>query len=706
MAVLNTACGTPYERARYGPRFAAIGGGLLLFVVWRTELSIWHGLGGLPSWWDGDALEQLQHHHLTFDEGRCTDLFASGNSPRLPRLQKLDLSRCGFSALPTHFPWEQLRDLSELDASDNQLSLLPDGLEGLPKLRILLLGTNRFEAVPPVVRTLPALEVLGMQGNALASLGEGELPAKLTQLLLSDNSLRAIPDSISRLHSLRRLELSGNDLEQMPAHLSNLASLEALGLAGNRLRARGGLPAELFRLPRLSWLTLAANQWPLPKSVLAADHAQAPTTRTTAALAAGRQVAPKMEASRIVDAASTPVVLLHELSPAAAAGQVGRAFANSASQYRLYDATLAGEPVLLKVFKASAQAMRLAKEEALIHEWIGPHENLEGVSGVVTHLNVSAEAFVAMHAKLSAPNVRGGAQQQQGHRYSTTHSGDSQDPSGSSGSGSSGGSADQAMMQSTALLLRRPAGASRGTVGKDTVEDTADWMAAGVGGLRPLADHPTILKPLRSQYPRRRRFSLGFILRVLRGVCAALEHLHEHQISHGALAAHRVLVDGEQLSLREHGHEHNHIIEMSHTGPVILIDLSAAFSYATASPAATLEVTADAAGAAGSAAAGGGGGGSSGDFERLEVRSFGLLLEQLCTRYDARRAIDDQGVVDTDTKRALEALAKRATAPMVSSRPTFVELGASLRTIEKEALPEGDWYQHTHETIGSPSIAG
>ena len=145
MAVLNTACGTPYERARYGPRFAAIGGGLLLFVVWRTELSIWHGLGGLPSWWVGDALEQLQHHHLTFDEGRCTDLFASGNSPRLPRLQKLDLSRCGFSALPTHFPWEQLRDLSELDASDNQLSLLPDGLEGLPKVRILLLGTNRNE---------------------------------------------------------------------------------------------------------------------------------------------------------------------------------------------------------------------------------------------------------------------------------------------------------------------------------------------------------------------------------------------------------------------------------------------------------------------------------------------------------------------------------------------------------------------------------
>eukprot|EP01043_Picozoa_sp_COSAG02_P011802 COSAG02_NODE_441_length_22281_cov_6.119556_10_plen_695_part_00 len=694
MAVLNTACGTPYQRARYGPRVAGVLGLLLLFLVWRTERSVWHRLGGLPSWEDGDRFEQQLHHHLTPAKDRCADLFAEGNSPRLTRMKKFDLSRCGFGALPPHFPWDQMHELTELDASENQLSLLPDGIEGLPRLRILLLGMNRFTAVPQVVRTLPTLEVLGMQGNDLASLGEGELPPRLTQLLLSDNNLRAIPASVSRLHSLRRLGLSGNELEVVPVHLSYIDSLEALGLAGNRLREHGGLPAELFELPRLSWVTVASNRWPLRTSG-DMNNGMALNTRAAAALAAGRAILPKMEASLTIDARNTQVLLLQQLRPAAAATQVGRVFANSAVPYKLYNATVAGEPVILKVFKASAPT-GLSKEEALIHELVGPHENLEGCSGVVMHLNVSADKFAELHIDLPTTNYKGGVQY-----YSTTHSGDSQDPS-----------ATDKAMQSTGLLMHFPAGRSR-VVGRDPVEeeeerrqqskrlhrhkdsvrDIEDWMADGVNGLRPLADHPTILKPLRSQYPHRRRFSLGFIMRVLQGVCAALEHLHKHQISHGALAAHRVLVDGEQLTLREHGHEHDHIIEMSPTGPVLLTDLSAAFSYASA--------TTGSPGEAPEAKSRG-----VGDFERLEVRSFGLLIAELQARYDARRAIDDQGLFDSATKKLLDELSQTATSPAVALRPTFAELRVSLERIKEKALPEGDWYQHSHETHGSPWIAG
>lgn len=691
MAILNTACGTPYQRARYGPKVAGLLGLLLMLVVWRTELSVWHRLGGLPSWEDGDGFE---HHHLRTGEDRCRDLFAEGSSPKLPWMKKFDLSRCGFRALPPHFPWDQMRELTELDASENQLSFLPDGIEGLPRLRVLLLGMNRFAAVPQVVRTLPALEVLGMQGNDLASLGEDELPPRLTQLLLSDNHLRAIPASVSRLHSLRRLGLSGNQLEVVPVHLSYIDSLEALGLAGNRLREHGGLPAELFKLPRLSWITVASNRWVL-RTGGDENKEIAQNTRTAAALAAGRAIVPKMEASLTIDARNTQVLLLQQLRPAAAAAQVGRIFANSAVPYRLYNATVAGEPVILKVFKASAPT-RLSKEEALIHELVGPHKNLEGCSGVVMHLNVSADAFVELHADLPTTNFKGGVQY-----YSTTHSGDSQDPS----------TTDKAM-QSTGLLMRLPTGRSR-VVGRDAIEeeeerrhqskrlhwnkddgrDVDDWMADGVNGLRPLADHPTILKPLRSQYPHRRRFSLGFIMRVLQGVCAGLEHLHKHQISHGALAAHRVLVDGEQLTLREHGHEHDHIIEMSPTGPVILTDLSAAFSYASATTGSPDKVTEAESGGAG-------------DFERLEVRSFGLMIAELNARYDARRAIDDQGLFDTASKKSLDELSQMATSPAVALRPTFAELRVSLERIKEKALPEGDWYQHSHETQGSPWIAG
>ena len=712
MAVLNTACGTPYQRARYGPRVAAAAAAaallLLLYALWHVERGAWHRLGEknmMPTEAGDDPL-RLHHHHLTFGKDHCLDLFTEGVE-NLPRREKLDLSRCGFTALPSRFPWEELRRMGELDASDNQLSALPDGMEGLPRLRILLLGWNRFVALPAVVRTLPALEVLGMQGNQLASLGEGELPRRLTQLLLSDNVLRALPDSVPRLPSLRRLALSGNALEQLPATLADIETLEALGLAGNRLRPQGGLPAELFKLPRLSWISVAANEWPLPVSILAVDVTMATNTRAAAVLAAGRVGAPKMEASRRIDAGATQVLLERELWPSAAAEQAGHMFANTAVPYVLYNGTIAGEPVLLKVYKSSAPA-RLAKEEALIHEWIGPHVNLEGVSAVVTHLNVSTAALAAVHKEIPTPNYKGGVQ-----FYSTTHSGDSHDPSG----------ADLGM-QSTGLVMRRPTGMSPssspsssrlavdspavekkrtyfekhiitdGHHHKERVRSIADWSAGAVNGLRPLADHPTILKPLRPQYPHRRKFSMGFLLRVVHGVCHALEHLHKHKVSHSALAAHRVLVDGEQLTLREHGHEHDHIIEMSPTGPVILTDLSAAFSYANAvpSPAGT---AVDSSGAAASA-----------DFERLEVRSFGLLLQQLYGRYDARRAIDDQGVVDTATKDRLELLSRTATSPIVALRPTFAELSSSLQAITDKALPESEWHQHTHETAASPWIAG
>ena len=88
------------------------------------------------------------------------------------------------------------------------------------------------------------------------------------------------------------------------------------------------------------------------------------------------------------------------------------------------------------------------------------------------------------------------------------------------------------------------------------------------------------------------------------------------------------------------------------------------------------------------------------------MRSFGLLIAELQARYDARRAIDDQGLFDTATKKSLDELSSTATSPTVALRPTFAELRESLKRIKEKALPEGDWYQHSHETHASPWIAG
>jgi hypothetical protein len=61
---------------------------------------------------------------------------------------------------------------------------------------------------------------------------------------------------------------------------------------------------------------------------------------------------------------------------------------------------------------------------------------------------------------------------------------------------------------------------------------------------------------------------------------------------------------------------------------------------------------------------------------------------------------------DTASKKSLDELSQMATSPAVALRPTFAELRVSLERIKEKALPEGDWYQHSHETQGSPWIAG
>lgn len=161
----------------------------------------------------------------------------------------------------TEFPVEifELADSLEiLDLSNNQLSNLPDQLDTLVNLRILFLTNNHFETIPAVLARCPKLEMISFKSNRLTHIDEGVLPRDTRWLILTDNKLRVLPESMGQLHRLQKLALAGNGLTHLPESMANCKNLELARLSANRLSA---MPDWLFELPKLAWLAFSGNEF-------------------------------------------------------------------------------------------------------------------------------------------------------------------------------------------------------------------------------------------------------------------------------------------------------------------------------------------------------------------------------------------------------------------------------------------------------------
>ena len=112
--------------------------------------------------------------------------------------------------------------------------------------------------LPESLSGLTALTKLDLGLNQLTALPEslGGLTA-LTTLTLADNQLTALPESLGGLTALTILSLRGNDLTALPESLGGLTALTWLDLDGNQLTA---LPESLGGLTALTRLDLRGNQ--------------------------------------------------------------------------------------------------------------------------------------------------------------------------------------------------------------------------------------------------------------------------------------------------------------------------------------------------------------------------------------------------------------------------------------------------------------
>ena len=179
---------------------------------------------------------------------------AALRSGELQGITRLDLA-CDLEEFPPEI-FELADSLEVLNLSGNSLAALPDDLPRLSKLRVLFCSDNRFTQLPEVLSSCAQLEMVGFKANRISEVGAAAIAPGLRWLILTDNQIRALPDSIGSCVRLQKLMLAGNQLEVLPEAMGGCVGLELLRISANRFEA---LPEWLLQLPRLTWLAFGGN---------------------------------------------------------------------------------------------------------------------------------------------------------------------------------------------------------------------------------------------------------------------------------------------------------------------------------------------------------------------------------------------------------------------------------------------------------------
>ena len=178
---------------------------------------------------------------------------------RLAGATHLDLRHCGLEEFPREI-FSLADTLVTLDLSSNRLRALPDDLPRLRALRTLFCSFNPFETLPAVLGRCENLDIVGFKANAITHVPAESIPASLRWLILSDNRVEAMPETLGDCGRLMKLALAGNRLARLPPGIARCERLELLRLSANRFeRLEDALPDGLLALPRLTWLAHAGN---------------------------------------------------------------------------------------------------------------------------------------------------------------------------------------------------------------------------------------------------------------------------------------------------------------------------------------------------------------------------------------------------------------------------------------------------------------
>ncbi len=145
----------------------------------------------------------------------------------------------------------ELKNLTTLYISSNQLTSLPPGISELKNLTTLDVSSNRLSLLPPEISKLKNLTTLDVSSNRLSLLPPEISELKnLTQFNISHNQLTSLFPEISEFKNLATLDIYGNRLSSLPPEISELKNLTTLDISGNRLTS---LPPEILENLNFQW---------------------------------------------------------------------------------------------------------------------------------------------------------------------------------------------------------------------------------------------------------------------------------------------------------------------------------------------------------------------------------------------------------------------------------------------------------------------
>lgn len=145
-------------------------------------------------------------------------------------------------------------------ALSSELRGIVDEKDCAKSYEIILLYNNRLKTLPDTINRFCNLKILDVSNNRLTTLPDVLKSCPLTTLIAKHNQLtnESLPKCFySARTTLRELNLSGNQLTSFPEQALQLTSLKYLYLGGNNIV---NVPKDIWKLNSLQILSIGGNQ--------------------------------------------------------------------------------------------------------------------------------------------------------------------------------------------------------------------------------------------------------------------------------------------------------------------------------------------------------------------------------------------------------------------------------------------------------------
>ena len=198
----------------------------------------------------------LSSNQINLDILRETDLIQRICSVKT--LKRLDLSFNNLSTYPRQLCDLILLELLNLTGNNLSDHEFPPEIEKYQNLIELILDTNILKRIPKCITKLGNLRRLSIRNNKLAELKNLTNLKKLKFLIVDNNSLTQLDESVRPLDQLEVLVLRKNSINHFDINLFKLSfnCLKQIDLSFNKISS---ISSELFMLPHLELLNLSNN---------------------------------------------------------------------------------------------------------------------------------------------------------------------------------------------------------------------------------------------------------------------------------------------------------------------------------------------------------------------------------------------------------------------------------------------------------------